>query len=306
MAQDRNDKYNISGAQFVQPADDFQVMGSPGAVDDPFQRVLPRTAIYVVPADTLLLNVTAEFALFPSINLAYRLLLTDGTVQTFLQAFQITNGNGENTFSVQLPEGWLLSVTVEANTANIPTGAVYAQVFLIRGASGNLVWPTLLLGEYINSFFHIAWPGTPIRIPTEGRGFTQAINPANPGAGNNFSFTFDQRFRWRLDSLAFKFTTSAVVANRSVRLLIGTVALFNMAIPAPGVQAASTTLDYTWGTGLPYGATDATFGFTAPLPANLEWSTASHLPLITSIGNIDVGDTITAVIIRATSWIESD
>lgn len=69
---------------------------------------------------------------------------------------------------------------------------------------------------------------------------------ANPAAGADWSAAAPAGHLWRPFSITAILTTSAVVANRQVRLLFGDGTNTYATLSAPAVQAASLAHVYTW------------------------------------------------------------
>lgn len=129
-----------------------------------------------------------------------------------------------------------------------------------------------------------------VPIPAAGVGFTHRL------AGSEYS---------RLRTVSFALTTSATVANRTVRLSLqhgngGVIAT----IPAPAVQTAGQTDTYTFGVGLwPY-ADSASSAVVAPLP-DLWLSLGDRI--VVSVASIDTTDAITKiyVVLDQVPWLEA-
>jgi len=303
--QDKNDKHNISGNVFADSRSvQTEILGTLGDVDETFQRVMPRSGFYVKAEDTLLLNITS-IPLTAQIFLNYRLLLPDGTIITAQENLTFTSVGNEIAKTIALVEGWLLSVTVELNTAQIPTGACYVQVFLIRGSFLNVVWPTQLIGDYLNSFYHLGWPGAPILKPTEGRGHPLTLVGGAVGAGLAIQLNLSNQFRFVIDSVDVVLVTSAAAANRFVRINLFDGTRTYIQASSGFAQAASLTTVYSFAAGEAFNST-ATDVVNAPLPLNAEGAVDQPLNITATALNLQAADQFSNLFVRARAWHESD
>lgn len=302
---DINDKRNQSGGFIPRGThEETQILGTRGEVQPTFHRVLPHTAMYVTPADQLLLNVTPE-TFGGSMLLNYRLMLPDGTIQTAQETLQIVGNGNEQTKFIPLVEGWLLSVTVYFNSAQVPTGTTYVQVFLVRSGTAQVVWPTLLIGEYINSFYHLAWPGSPVIQPVNGRGWPNTKVAAAVGAGANITLQLDIHHRFVIDYVQVTLATAAAVANRLVQLnLFDGVRTFAV-IPSNATQTASTTFQYFFAKGMQYIIYNTTEVF-APFPLDMESPSDAPLLITAAAFGLQAADQFSNMFVRTRQWQESD
>lgn len=129
-----------------------------------------------------------------------------------------------------------------------------------------------------------------IRKLNEGAAY-QAFTVAQPAAGAEWSFTVPAGASYRFETLFFTIVTSAVVANRILRLQItdGTNVVYE------GSANASLTASATYRFGLARSAPDlVAIGFTTGLFLPDIWLPAGYV-LQTSTPNKDVGDQYSAV-----------
>jgi hypothetical protein len=135
------------------------------------------------------------------------------------------------------------------------------------------------------------------RMP--GTGNTVPVTVANPAAGTNFTLTVPAGKVWRLLTLAFSLTTSAVVGNRIVRMIIRDAA-GNLVFQASthGTQPATQTV------------VNNTVPYLQMLAANGQDSLVGvpDIPLLpgmsinTNVGGMDPGDTITNIFGLVEEW----
>jgi len=116
---------------------------------------------------------------------------------------------------------------------------------------------------------------------------------SNPAAGAEFAFVAPGQGIWRVYSIRFTVATSAIVANRTVAVVIDDGNVEGYRASAPASQAANLTVRYCAAAGVPPGGT-AAGGLTIPLPHY----GAVLLPgwrLAVDVDAIDAGDQLSAV-----------
>lgn len=137
----------------------------------------------------------------------------------------------------------------------------------------------------------------------------KTIPVANPGAGNEISVPMSGIGSWIVQSIAFLFTSSAVVANREVTLVVDDGTTVFARYGAPAVQAASLANNYSGFTGSPGAGASGNY---VPLPfqdGGIYLEPGYRLRTITQ--NLDAGDAYTAIGLRVvelpwgdeSSWI---
>jgi hypothetical protein len=126
-----------------------------------------------------------------------------------------------------------------------------------------------------------------------GLAYTEIVPGVTPAAGAGFSFANDSRFASRLLAIAFRFVTSAVVANRSVH--VDTDDGGGNVVTRDGsgaVQLASTTAFYSFAAGR--GAADWDANNFVYLPLTGRWMEGPQNVLIT-VTSIDAGDQLSQI-----------
>ena len=120
-------------------------------------------------------------------------------------------------------------------------------------------------------------------------------NPANPGAGNNWSVTVPNNVLLHLRGVSFQFLTDANVANRYPTLLVNNGTADVIVIPSVVLQTASVT--YQWCFSIEaYPITTAVNNHaTARIPRQVVM--APGWTLSSSVWNLQAGDTITNIYI---------
>jgi hypothetical protein len=132
----------------------------------------------------------------------------------------VTSIIGAPTYAkLPLQEGFLLSVGVVAAVA-VQRGNSFVRIWLQKAA---VVGTTLsaampLVADYVTQYHPIGFPNSRTLSPTEGPGMIYEINLANPGAGNDWTYSLPVNNRMRVQSIAAVFSASAAVANRIIRV----------------------------------------------------------------------------------------
>ena len=124
-------------------------------------------------------------------------------------------------------------------------------------------------------------------------GVRQVVNIANPGAGNNWSFTIPGGYYGRLIAGQATFTTSAVVANRVTGIQIndGNVNLWSVLEPNAITANSTVFMSYT---GQPITAQVAGVPAFVAIGIPVAWLEQGYI-LRSLSQNIDPGDTYTAI-----------
>lgn len=289
------------------------------------QQVPPPWAIQTRQGDFLIENTTGVGAV--SITMTWRMILATGERQEFQRTgLSVSGGNGPNYNSFPLPEGWLIGVSILGIGSVADNSQTYYQVWVGRNAySTPNTAPMQLIGCSTSGAYGLGWPGGCNRPPTDGQGLNQSCAIANPAAGVNLSQNLNgttnitcngianlvQGQKHWLSNIRFTLTTDANAAARQVCIRLtdanGNI-YYGYCIQA--TQAASTivTYDFTAGVGPTFlGAAALTVIPTTnvagtanevqgTLPDNLQFSDATVLT--TRIVNIQVGDQISAVVVR--------
>jgi hypothetical protein len=297
--QDHNDQHNISGAQFTQPADDFQVRSASSGVLYDFEEVQPIGGAYVGVDDSLeIWQWVAGTGNLAEVNV--RMLGLDGLIHPF--KFQVIDFSQQaiirNRF--QLMEGWILSATVRTTGTPTSSGYLYAVLGLSRSpfGAGNLY--NVLCAGYAGTDAPLCYPNAPLQRSTDGQGILHSVVGGVPAAGVDWNVNVSTNARWRLISLVARLTTSATVANRTPSLFLRDASA-NGIFDSPQItpQAASLVVAYSWGDSC---AAVATVGgvANAPLPGNCYL--AQNMQIFSSTPGIQAGDQWTAPVLLIQEW----
>lgn len=115
-------------------------------------------------------------------------------------------------------------------------------------------------------------------IPRQpGTGIVKQVLSADPAAGAEVTITVPAGREWRLMSGRVPLVTSATVANRRSHIVLddGTASV-HMRSPAGAVQAASVTLGYNFGPGIPQDGAAVDGEIRMTLPACEIYLAAGH------------------------------
>lgn len=241
---------------------------------------------------------------FATISVRGRQYLRDGSLVPFERDYTPTFDRLINTFLIPLSPGYVVTLSVGATgTQQIQHGHCFVQVDLVRGLDGPLVTLGTLLQGYVGNFITLAYPGSPIVSPLDGRGALDEILIAQPAAGAGHTTTVQTNRRYQILSAAAQLNTSGVVANRFASLGVANGLgnqIFRLAHVYP--QAAGGFVFYSWCVGMPLGVATTTDGEMAGIPYPL---VLKPLDVITSfVTSMDAADQWSAMTLRVESWID--
>ena len=126
------------------------------------------------------------------------------------------------------------------------------------------------------------------------------IPVAQPAAGSDWTVAVPQGVTWELISVMFTLATSAVVANRGVRIIVkDNNGVISTNFQAPGNIAANANALVGLGQG--YGDHLLTSGQYGPLPTPA-YPVPIGATILSSTSNLDAGDQYSSVVIVAREW----
>jgi hypothetical protein len=135
-------------------------------------------------------------------------------------------------------------------------------------------------------------------------GQLQSVAVGNPSAGANFSTTVPAGVVWRLVSLTVQMVTSAVVANRGMRLAVQDAGGNVLIRTAPNfLVPASSTVIYTAGAGMPAGNLHPTGTQIVAMPLPQEVYMLPNYLIASSVNAQDVGDQLSAIVLAVEAWV---
>lgn len=300
---DQTNRKNISGAQFAQPADDFQIQSSSATVGFEQGDVMPPAAAYVTVDDQIQIGCSALFN-GNNVVCTVRILRADGVVVPLVFVVGAGGNRVPSVKSFQLIEGYLLSVALVAQFATSDVNPCYAFAQLVRTPFTAAQSSQLLACGYVNNVIPIGWPFGKPQLPTEGQGFcttTSGLGVGVPIAGADWTFTVPALMHVLVKSISAVLATSAAVANRNPKLVIDDGANVYASISAGSSQAATLTNRYTWMDG---GPSPLSFdnAITAPLPSGLILSPGHRISSATTA--LQAGDQWSAIVQLGQIWLD--
>ena len=300
---DINDKKNISGAQFTQPKEEFQVRSASSAVRYDFQEVLPPAQSTITVDDLLQVQCTSGNS-FATFLINVRILGLDGlvhplqfsvtTVTAFIPVFK----------TFQLMEGYLLSLTV-VTTANFnEINPNFAVVSLVRIANSNISQYSALCSGYVSGRTAIGWPTCPPQPQLSGMGqvmINSILTVTTPGAGADFIYTMPGAARIQIRSISALFTTAATVANRTPSLVLDDGSFVYGMFPSGNTEVATNAVQYTWADSTPI-APVFDNKVIAPLASGVQLPPGHRVRSLTT--GIQAGDTWTNIFMQGHVWLD--
>lgn len=282
------------------PIPDAVLQGSPYGPTVTFESasVSPPSVIYISPRDAIAIEAIAELP-FGSFKLSYRILRPDGVIVSTQIDNPLSGALLPNQIRIIPPtEGFLLSLSVYSNiTASQPVtrGQTYIRVYLAPDGSSTLdpILSHVIAAGYLSAFCPLAYPqGTP-EAEMSGHGWFRSIF-IGPTSGTFAFVQVPANARWRLLSIFFTLTTSAVVALRFPVVFVQDSLLHDVSLSLhPTPQAASLSFDYSFAPGQQLA--NASGQVTAGFPADM--MIPGGYRVVIFVINMDVADTITAPVL---------
>lgn len=225
----------------------------------------------------------------------------DGVVVPF--AYQhIPNTNRTLAQTVHpLEEGIVLCLQVVAIAGALTQGQCFVRVELIQGREGGTVSLGTIAQDYVTDTIALAYPGSVIDSPLIGPGWLHSVNQAAPAAGADITITVPANTRWRVISGLASLVTSAVVANRTVQLLMDDGATNYARASATVAQTATLTQFYEL-IGITLQGNNLGSVLYVPGPAGAILPAGHRIKTLT-IG-LDVGDQWSATELLVEEWLD--
>jgi len=304
------------------PDPGFTEAAIPQLVAFGFKDIDPPSAVYIQRDDILVIQALQFTGVPTSVQMTARLLLpTQGSpgqpdqkggspipqgvlspIVTLQQVFQVPSNIFPQLFSVQLQEGYLLSMTFTAVTGGFnQRGQFFIRAWLARGGGVNGVPAQLLLADYITGPSVIGWPGGRTLFPTEGPGWITTRLVGNPAAGADWIYTVPATTRERIVAFNAQLTTSAAVANRQVALII------DDAVNIFWEDSALTNITASQVAQVSGSGVNATSGANPNIvqlvqPPELYLDSGFHLRVVTT--NMQAGDQWSNITIAVERWLD--
>lgn len=260
--------------------------------------VLPPVAYYISPEDQVTVWTITD-TLAQTLYLQIRMLMPTGEIKLIPYQFvpQVTR-SWNVVFEVPPWEGYLLGAICWSS--NPQRGQCFISVQLMRSAPPSLIQAGIVLMQgYTNNLNVLSYPTSPLEGTFSGHGAFLTITKP-PQTGTQVSFPVPQNTRWRLYSLTFNFSTSAVVGNRLVSMTQFDSSSVQLGVwPAGFVQPASTTYVYTFAPG---GVNNAV-GPYVTIGAPTEVTIPAQSSLQTFVENLDAGDQFFNIAAEVEEWL---
>lgn len=238
-----------------------------------------------------------------------RFLEKDGrTVTPFAYTFNPNTIGTESAHDFQMGEGAILNLVIGAITAAIQPGEVYVRADVVRGTGATIVLGTLIAG-YVGSWGGRAWPGTPLQMPSDGRGRIRTLVAGVFPAGVEASLRIDNGVRWRVISVVGILQTSAVVATRNISLALEDPPNALWYGQTSIAQLAGTAIVHVWGAGVDHGFAAGQVVAQGSIPHEAYLTGINGFganQMITSTNNMQAGDQWLSLKARVEEWVEAD
>jgi len=181
------------------------------------RNVQPPTYAFVSDDEGFLVRVVPAFY-DVTIELRARMINSAGEHFEVREIIVAPLSAGTTTAVLSVTEGCLLGLTVAvvAPSAYVPPGDVYVVVALCRGITATPYLTQVLIANYVSGLSVSTWPGAMIVSPTLLKAEQHASTFANAPLGTERTFVAGSLVEWRLYSMLFQLTTSAVPGNRIV------------------------------------------------------------------------------------------
>ncbi len=272
------------------PAIQFLTTGTP-----------PPSPFYISQEENLRIDIWNSF---PGIiiNVAGRLLTTDGDVKPFSKNFAPTSDRLANNFIIPTGESFLLSLVIGPTSGVVSHGQIFLQAGIQRGSLASGLITAALISAYIPGGGSLAWPGGVFEPASASPGNPRSITGTDPAAGVEISETVPTNARWRLIAFTATLVTSAAVANRRLRLAHDDGANIYCNAFSTLLLPASTTTPVTWGDSYPL-VENTDQQITAPLPRQDILRAGFRIRTITT--NFQAGDNWGAPQYLVEEWIDA-
>ena len=232
----------------------------------------------------------------------YRYLTPDSEIKEGSQTFAVTTSL--TTISIPFLEGWLLSISFQANQAAVGTW-MFVQVGVSRGQfqPGATLMSGLIWEGYVSLNSTEGWPGTPGKSILDGPGVLRSITGTTPGAGAEISEQVPTNRRWSLLAFQTTLTTSGAVANRIPRFQIDDNVLTFFTVANTVLITAANLARLTLGPGLP-NSSDGQLVLTLPAPQPTLLRPFCHIKTTTL--NLQAADQYSAPQYLVAEWADWD
>lgn len=266
-------------------------------------RVIASPFQWLFSGEDSLRLVVANSASGVTVRMQGRFLSPSRGVQVFTVDLSPTSDRVATSKLFAPGDGYLLNLSVVAVAGAPVIGQTYAMVQIVRGFSGAIVVLGALLGGYVTTAQHLAYPGSPIQSSIEGGGYFRTIQGTTPAVGANVNETVPLRARWEIVTFRVTLQTSAVAGNREVSLVYQVGSTITAWHGPLVLLPASSVAVYVWQRG-PTNAIPGAgqFIYNGCLAENVQL-TAGTFIFTTTVG-IDAADVMGGPTYTVREWLE--
>ncbi len=184
--------------------------------------IQPPGGMYVTNAFSLRVTAWSSDPAVTGIAIAITMLMPDGTVHQISEVLAPVTSDRVtlNVAEINLPECFLLGVSIYLQGANSSPGRVYALAQLETGQGASAVIFQTLAAGYVTGNCGVAWPNSPIRSSTEGTGYIQTVDFTPAGFDTEAVLSVPTGAIWDVRSIRCQFITSAVSVDRVPSLIV--------------------------------------------------------------------------------------
>jgi hypothetical protein len=280
---------------------EFVSLSQPSVVTWKLKDIEVPSPLYITRDDVLVVQATSAVA-NELVKVTGRLLTIDHVIVPFQAQVQLAAAGASRTVNVQLAEGFLLSFTaVGLNT--FQRGQTFVRAALARAGQTIAAAAVLLVSDYVTQLQPTGWPAATLRSPVEERGAITPLQPADPAAGADFTFTVPTSTRVQILAMHALFTTAVAVANRNIEMLfsggLGTV----WRVSAPVTVAASTAAHINLGQSFVASGGVVPADIVLPLPGAFLMHGGDTIQSVTT--NIQAADQWSAIIFTVEQWLDA-
>lgn len=256
-----------------------------------------QTAHYYTRGDERL-SISLQASVVLVMRAVVRTITPNGTIAIDSFAFpSFSVDRSSNVFTGDLRQGLIISISIDISTAGVARGRAYIRAAIEKRSDGSeKQW---IIMAYLSSGIGLTWPPTVLEHSNSGMGWQRILVGTDPAVGVEISETVPTNALWRLRSIRYLLTTSAVAGDRESQIAIDDGA--NNVIVNPSASAQAATL--LWG----YTAFMAGSNPTVVSLQNVinipEFVLPSGARIRTLTRNLDAGDNYTAPGLQVEEWL---
>lgn len=265
------------------------------------QALIGSSAVPVVAGNFLRVQANGTDLGGNTVTIRALVLGKDGDLQWFLEELPLTNATTEHVELIPLQPGLLLQASADANGSNVTPGQLYAQIGIQFNAIAQNKNILKLTSGFISDGQFLAFPYTEPTASNSQSTPATLYNPTNPPAGGDLGDVIASTGTTLLNGFNFRFTASAVAANRRITILIddggGWNGLFRT---RTDITANEVWTVMGWnGPNMPDDDTVANYMY-FPLSAGIHFANTN---IGTQTANIDAGDQIDQIFVTYTNTL---